>query len=298
MVPEPQLHAGHIAWHAIVVQSKGYEEDTPKDQDRARWFPHSRVACVCDGTSTSPYAAEAAELVASQAERFFANVEAPTGHREACALLRRELLRRRQEAAERPVRTGEGLPEMMRAALLAAARERLRWSHQTTVVAAQFDAIGDELRVRLLQCGDSRLLVFGAEAELLCFSSTRSPAGENGSALGPAHGKVGLGFPERSSLTDVFPDSPDDAVAWWPSLRFRRHESALLTSDGFLDAFDTPAELYHWLLEHEHDLVQESSHDEILLALHHRLAERRGDDDISFVWVRPSRADHPTAGGV
>src|SRR3954447_59995 len=73
-----------------VIQSPGGAPGDTKDQDRARWHAEDLVACVCDGLTSSPFAASAAEYVANRASRMFSNERAIHG---MAAHLRR---RRRQ----------------------------------------------------------------------------------------------------------------------------------------------------------------------------------------------------------
>ena len=47
--------------NVITVVSPMYDGADKKDQDRAVWFPVNQTACVCDGVTSSPFAAEAAE---------------------------------------------------------------------------------------------------------------------------------------------------------------------------------------------------------------------------------------------
>jgi serine/threonine protein phosphatase PrpC len=253
------------------------------------------IACVCDGTSTSPYAAEAAEYVSSQITRLFKTPDASP--RAACADIREELLQLRASAAERPINTPNGLPEAMRAMLIATATERRRHSHQTTVIAAHLTIEEGQLAVEFLQCGDSQLLVYGPGGAALWLSGSGSRGGVPEPDKPDASGSSehGLRLRARSAVTDVLPDSPNEAIRY-SRLRFARYDSILLGSDGLFNAFDDTGQLHAWLREHERLLpgaggIPSPEHaadlDECLRMLHERLSTRCGDDDITFVWIRP-----------
>ena len=70
-----------------------------------------------------------------------------------------------------------------------------------------------------------------------------------------------------------------------------RHAHFLLCSDGFYGAFSGWPELYEWLRENAAALNSTGVREVILEQLHERLNARKGDDDISFIWVRPKQDD-------
>lgn len=57
--------------------------------------------------------------------------------------------------------------------------------------------------------------------------------------------------------------------------------------DGFYGAFSNWPDLYEWLREHAAALNSTGVREAILEQLHKRLNAKKGDDDISFIWVRP-----------
>ena len=91
---------------ALTVVSPQQLGGEPKDQDRARWFPGSRVALVCDGVSSSPSGEVGAETIAARGEKLFdgdthARLQEPGG----------DLLRRRAQLQDRPLHLPEHLSE-------------------------------------------------------------------------------------------------------------------------------------------------------------------------------------------
>jgi serine/threonine protein phosphatase PrpC len=277
-------------WSSILVQSPGHEDGEPKDQDRIRWFPDSKVACVCDGTTSSPYSAEAAQLVADQAAYLFQSPENMTPF-EVCEKLRDKLQNLRREAALRPIRTREGLSDAVREMILAEAEKKRQKSHQTTVAAASMKLEHDGLHIHLFKCGDSEMLVFDTSGELLYPTALLSNADLQRKLLGIGESTdtelPKVRFRRRSNVTDVLPDSPNESISWHPDLHFAVYGSILLASDGMLDAFEGPTELYQWLMKHEQILASGEDREVILTELHQQLAGHRGDDDISFVWIQP-----------
>ncbi len=101
-------------------------------------------------------------------------------------------------------------------------------------------------------------------------------------------------FSRRGTTTKVLPDhfyTGGYSVLKEP---FPKGTQFLLCSDGLYSSFTNWAELATWLRVNETGLADPRRRDEIMTDLHSQLTARRGDDDISFVWVRPNII---TAGG-
>ena len=96
---------------------------------------------------------------------------------------------------------------------------------------------------------------------------------------------VKLDLQDKSHLTAVLPDHV--YAGNWTHFRerFPRDAQFVLCTDGFYSAFAEPQELWEWLTEHGTRLEAEETKEGVMAELHHRLRERQGDDDISFVWV-------------
>ena len=147
---------------AISVVSPMYDGEEKKDQDRAVWFESSQTACVCDGVTSSPYSAEAAELV-SQFSRFMFSDDVEGSARTISGLLNSL----RAEKLRSGINLPDDVPATMQGMLLEAARRRLKQSHQTTAVAAQFAFQNGAVRAKLFICGDSMFLGFDSAGQLL-----------------------------------------------------------------------------------------------------------------------------------
>lgn len=261
---------------AVRVVSPGREEEDEKNQDRvsfaespdgAGWL----FAVVCDGTTTSPFAADAAEYVALRGAALFEEGGvglAAEGLRE----LRRELL-------ARPVVLDGEHSELLRGMLEEIVRQKYQSAYQTTFVAVRLGREGvgaGQVSVSAIGCGDSALFVFDAEGALR-FNSL----GLEG-ALAP--------FRHTSPLTPVLPDSYDDAAGHVILERelYSEDVNLLLCTDGFYDGFENFKEMHGWLEGHRAELEDEAARAACLAELHRNLERKKGDDDISFVWLYPS----------
>jgi len=98
-----------------------------------------------------------------------------------------------------------------------------------------------------------------------------------------------VGFEDKGSVTAVLPDHFYSRR--WVHLqdRFPSKAHFVLASDGFYGSFDDPGGLWEWLQANEADLRNSRRQDKVLHDLHKRLNTRKGDDDISFVWVCPHK---------
>lgn len=159
----PQAHNNEF--NAITIVSPACFCDESKDQDRARWFGCSRVASVCDGVSSSPHAAEAAELVSSLSPMLLRG-----DIKERLYALNDVLIARRLEAQQSTLHLSNDRSEAMQQMLLETAREHLSRSFQTTLVVASFVPSDDCVIVEVLRCGDSMFFAFSPEGELLVSS--------------------------------------------------------------------------------------------------------------------------------
>ncbi|MEN6335160.1 MAG: hypothetical protein ABFE01_12945, partial [Phycisphaerales bacterium] len=91
----------------------------------------------------------------------------------------------------------------------------------------------------------------------------------------------------RGSVTAVFPDHFYSGHYDYVQDRFPPRTHFVLGSDGFYNAFATTSELWVWLQENNGALADAHERESRLAELHRRLHETTGDDDLSFVWVRP-----------
>jgi len=274
-------------WLTLCEESPGSEGGDPKDQDRARVIPGEDViACVCDGVTTSPHAAAAAETIAASARgivgdgRQGRSDQALRRAAERLLWLRGEATRRHADASTAPADTAE-------AWLAQAAHEQLLHSYQTTMVAVAVGRRRGGLTVEYARCGDSELLVFDRDGSLLYASCpTTVPPGATGAGPRPGIASAGAErFGSRSTRTDVLPDDIDRTQ------RGRRltpqGARVVIASDGFVGSFPGPGEMHRWL--DDFIALSRTARDAALSELHERLRARAGDDDISFVVVQRRR---------
>ena len=116
---------------------------------------------------------------------------------------------------------------------------------------------------------------------VLRFSTTmRSLPSSNGSA--PTNR-----FSKHGSATMVLPDHFYRGRYDSYQDSFPIGTEFVLCSDGFYSTFADWHELWAWLTENANRLSREEERKDIVRDLHAQLHNKNGDDDISFVWVRP-----------
>lgn len=95
-------------------------------------------------------------------------------------------------------------------------------------------------------------------------------------------------YKNKSAVTAVLPDHY--AAGRWEHWKenFPAATHFLLASDGFYSAFENPHQMGRWLLDHSADLGMNAQKTPLLDELHAQLHGSVGDDDISFVWIRPA----------
>ena len=153
---------------ATTVVSPMMLGEEAKNQDRVRWSGPDQTACLGDGVTSSPHADKAAELAVSLAPGLFKG-----NTKERLSMLCDLLTTRRQESLQEDITIPEHIPKAMRSMLQKAIQSKMEYSHQTTLVAAQFTCDKHGVNTRTVKCGDSGFFAFSPESGLL-FSSVRS----------------------------------------------------------------------------------------------------------------------------
>ena len=150
-----------IGYNALTVTSPMCCGGESKNQDRACWHAAVQVAGVCDGVSSSPFAADGAELVTALTPALFqGNIEDRL--RMASDLLVVRRLEKQHAGPSLPADTTASMREM----LLDIATERLAQGYQTTLVAANFTQIDNAVTAAWVRCGDSVFLAFAPNGML------------------------------------------------------------------------------------------------------------------------------------
>lgn len=259
------------------VVSPGSEDGELKDQDRAVLLTlkegdreQKQVAIVCDGLSQSPNSAEAAEHVSVNVERLYEE----NGVRQVAD----ELLEKRERLIETPLKLDHIESQVLRTMFADILKGKRALSYQTTFISVcleRDDPSRGQLRVRVLGCGDSGLFVFSDDGKLLY----------NNLCL---DGEDDL-FEHVSPITKALPDSFDEADSVLShSQEFPEGAHILLCTDGLFDSFNTFSELFAWLTSNRTKLAQKAGEEELMAELHSSLRGRKGDDDISFIWLSPA----------
>lgn len=251
----------------VSVTSPGHDGDELKDQDRVAVDHTSCVMVVCDGVSTSPEAARAAERAVQDPARLINE-----GFDELCRDLRqmRELLIRR-EIRLSPTQ------EATRSIFEEIVREMRRRAYQTTIMAVRWrrEPTGG-VKLTFRHCGDTALIVFlpvgAVQFTTLNLKGVRIERGTN--------------------FTEVLPDN-EDVSSMLVNQYIASSCQILVCSDGFYGGFETSTDIYEWLMENAPTL--KSGDKEAVRALmaerHRTLGAKTGDDDISFVWCTPETND-------
>jgi serine/threonine protein phosphatase PrpC len=230
-----------------------------------------QFAGVCDGTTTSPYSAEAAEYVSDHVHALF--------QEDGLRRVAEGLQAKRAALLERPLKMDEGQPTLLRSMFEEIVRQKYQDSYQTTLVAVclkrdETNSAG-MIYVKAVGCGDSALFIFRENGEL-------------------RYNNVNLddeldAFKHGSPFTAVLPDCYDATTknVLFDFEEFPEDVHLLLCGDGFYDGFTNFREMREWLNEHREELKNPGRGKKCLLELHDNLSKKKGDDDISFIWLRP-----------
>ncbi len=151
-------------YDALVVVSPACLTGETKNQDRASWTPSLAIACVSDGVSTSPFAAQGAVLVVDSAPALFLDEHGPQAPIRVISDL---LVARRLEAKRSPLKVAPGTSSALAKMLEDAARDVLEHSFQATLIAASFLRADDTTVANVVCVGDSAFFAFSPDGELL-----------------------------------------------------------------------------------------------------------------------------------
>jgi serine/threonine protein phosphatase PrpC len=258
----------------VIVVSPGKEDGEYKAQDRASAHiiedgaRKKQMAIVCDGLSQSPNSAEAAEYVSDNLNRLY--------EEDGLGAVATGLLEKRAAFVNMPLRLDDMDSPVLKGMFEEIVRDKRATSHQTTFIAACLEmscrSAPDRIGVRILGCGDSAAFIFTAGGKLLY----------NNLGLRDEHDPL----VHLSPITEALPDSYDERASriLAHALACQEGMQVLLCSDGLYDTFATFAEIFQWLNENSAALRQERK-EEAMRDLHSRLSSKKGDDDISFVWL-------------
>lgn len=284
----PSTRAGNLAHEvdmkathtAISILSPGREEEEEKNQDRLMLIETSdsknvkcQFAIVCDGTTTSPYADVAADYVAGQLPALF--------QQDGLKRTSEALKEMRQALLQKPLKMEEGQSALLRSMFEEIVKQKYQSSYQTTLVAVclkrEENNSAGMISIKAIGCGDSAVFIFQENGELLY----------NNMQVVDEHDR----FKHGSPLTAVLPDCYDEETnnLLFDFKEYPEDIQLLLCSDGLYDGFTNFKELRDWLNEHRSELADSELHDKCLSELHHNLNQKKGDDDISLIWLRPSR---------
>jgi serine/threonine protein phosphatase PrpC len=256
----------------VCVLSPGSDDGDLKNQDRAvteDGGPKKRFAIVCDGLTQSPYSAEAAEYVSSNV----ALLHAEGGVQQIVSGLNEK----RNRLKDSPVNLDHIESQVLKSMFADILREKRELSYQTTFISTCLEIdenVPGQLHLRICGCGDSGLFVFTNDGKLLYNNFDLNDEED--------------GFEHLSPITKALPDNCDEASIISHSRLFPYGIHLLLCSDGFYDCFDNFSGIFSWLMQNRKCMVQSSCEEELMTQLHFSLSSKKGDDDISFIWLLPA----------
>jgi len=271
----PQEAEIKVTHEFISAISPGRDEEEEKNQDRMLVQPAAEglYAIVCDGTSTSPFAANAADYVSNEVQQLFQS----NGLRQIVERLKEM----RAGLLEKPLEISEDHSDSLRNMFEEIVKQKYEIAFQTTFVAVCLkrneEQASGTISIKAMGCGDSALFIFLDNGDLLY----------NNANLNCEHDP----FKHYSPVTAVLPDSYDEKTnnELFDFKEYTEDAQLLLCSDGFYDCFTNFKEIRSWLNQHQAKLKDSQTHDECLSELHHRLNQSKGDDDISFIWLYPTK---------
>lgn len=277
-VAEPVV-AHQELYEYVTVISPGKEDGELKAQDMASTWEDventvqkKQMAIVCDGLSQSPCSDEAAGYVSDRLHCLY--------EENGIGGIVDGLLEKRAAFINMPIQLDHVDSPVLKAMFEEIVKEKRVRSHQTTFIAACLEMNSHltpaQTGVHILGCGDSGAFIFTAEGELL-YSNLIQDASAS--------------LIHASTITEALPDSYDKSGSHILSHSqvYEKGIHILLCSDGLYDAFASFADLFSWLSENAATLRQKNE-EAVMSELHSRLGDKKGDDDISFVWLFPREA--------
>jgi hypothetical protein len=96
---------------------------------------------------------------------------------------------------------------------------------------------------------------------------------------------------QRGTTTKVLPDHFYGGYVESYQDRFPPETHFVLCSDGLYSCFSDATYMWRWLRDHIRALSHKDERQSVLRRLHSMLNAKSGDDDISFIWVYPRKAD-------
>lgn len=242
-----------------------------KNQDRASFVKEDDyiIGTVCDGTSSSFYAEQAAEIAIKDCNLLYE----PSGMQQIAS----KLLQKREELKHKEIIL-KPEQEKSRTVFEDIITEKRKTAYQTTLTSFRVRKEGRLYKIEWISCGDSAIFVFDNDGNCL-FSSIDAKS-----------------LTDISTITEVLPDNLNGQKHKVNTLeKIPSGFTVLISSDGYYEAFSKIEEIYDnineikmiffdWKKGGSNDPSHlESSINEIMLKLHGKLEKKKGDDDISLV---------------
>ena len=249
----------------IKVNSPGKEADELKNQDRLHTeiIENTLYAIVCDGVNSSSYSEQGAQFAAENVKKLFQD--------DGIKWVVDKLENMRTELYNKPVLFPNGTIDAIKKIIEEVMQEKRKSAFQTTFIAVKAE---ESKQVSAVGCGDSALFIFEPTGKLL-------------------HTNIDVKndlIHHTMSSTMVIPDcfvSASEALFRYES-NLADDAEILLCSDGFYECFDSVHDIVKWLYENQSALTAEDNQ-KLMETLHDKLNNKKGDDDISFIWLLPEQ---------
>jgi serine/threonine protein phosphatase PrpC len=151
----------NLSAHVVVAVSPSQYGGESKNQDRARFDRRTQTACVCDGLTSSPHAAQAAKIMAQASSLI---LDEPKAYLETASDY---LLDCRRLALASPVKISSSVPVAIRPLVQESVRASLKTSYQTTLAAIRPKMERSHIAAKMVSCGDSGIFAFSPSGQLL-----------------------------------------------------------------------------------------------------------------------------------
>lgn len=143
-----------------MVSPSNFEGET-KDQDRTVFDSRTCTASLCDGVTSSPHSGKAASIMTNQGSLILENIDMNL------KIVADLLYANRSAALKRGVVVDSSISASMKEVVQEAAKQSLKHSFQTTLIATRFDVQSSFVSVKCLSCGDSGFFAFSSKGQMM-----------------------------------------------------------------------------------------------------------------------------------
>jgi serine/threonine protein phosphatase PrpC len=247
----------------IAINSPGSEADELKNQDRlhTETVENTLYAIVCDGVSSSSYSEQGAQFAAENVMKLFQDG--------GIKLVVDKLENMRTELYNKPVLFSRGTTDATKKIIEEVMQEKRKSAFQTTFIAVKAE---ESKQVSAVGCGDSAMFIFEPTGKLLHTN------------IDVKNDLIHHTMSSTMVIPDCFVSEAESLFRYETNLA--NDAEILLCSDGFYECFDSVHEIVQWLKNNQSTLAADDNQP-LMETLHDKLNSKKGDDDISFIWLLP-----------